>query len=93
MLHHDLYLGYTSSLGLKRAYLIKFMDTDIQGHTHSIIDHVLSSPYTLFNDETHGVTCLFLQQQFRHKFSKSDCKYEYYSMKLHYPVKWIVSFQ
>ena len=57
MLHHGLNLGYTSSLYLKRAYLSKFMDTDIQGHTHSIIDHVLSSPYTLFIDQTHGVTC------------------------------------
>ena len=60
MLHLDLDLGYISSLGLKKAYLIKLMDTDIQSHP---------APLTMYQ------VVYKILFSLTHKFGKDESKY------------------
>ena len=66
MLHLELDLGYISSLGLKRAYLITLMDIDIQSH---------SVPMTMYQ-VVYKILFAYCFLSLTHKFGKNESKYE-----------------
>ena len=105
--HHDLDLGHTSNLGLKLTHLIRPMDTDIQGLTHSTTDmfslpSIYHDPMFIFSHK-HTFVKLNVSVNAISKVAfscKMDYKLEYCfqlafccELAFVFPIKWLCSYQ